>query len=509
MIVRFGGLFCGLAMFAAIGLCISLVSTSCGNKSDRAKKDAATGPSVAPLTVPTVGVEQVKQLSFGFGDGPCEKAYRAKPRDWGAIRAGCEPAVAKDPSYLEARRHLAIALAQTNEGAAAVDHLTTILALDFFAYEDLLTSAELAPFFATPHGQAVTGVAAKLRDAYMKRIPAGIWLVARRATYKPPANPGVQSATSRGEVYAYDRETKRFLRLTHTDHKVVGFVRSGSAAELAVLGFDKIDRPKDDGPPTLVSVWLQVFGTADWKPIGNRIALPASREVAFGYGAGDQLLVSTAQANGRWGLGFATIWSADKTNGKLTKVSAALPAARVSVTLDETRVMRSVEGVEAAWVGDPATAPNIKVAGGATIQIPESGAASQSSVAVGPGSSRVAFATAVDPCAKDTAPSLYVADTKTGRLRHVLTAPSRFATRWIDATTLAYEDGSGAIRLWDPSASRETARIDNRSGIALDVLSVQPGPLCKQALLPVDPAAAGSGDELPPEDSSGGPVTTP
>ena len=58
---------------------------------------------------------------------------------------------------------------------------------------------------------------------------------------------------------------------------------------------------------------------------------------------------------------------------------------------------------------------------------------------------------------------------------------------------------------------REAMRLEDRSGIALDVLSLAAAPLCKQA--PPTVEAAGSGDEpLPPEDgtgSSSGPVTSP
>ena len=85
--------------------------------------------------------------------------------------------------------------------------------------------------------------------------------------------------------------------------------------------------------------------------------------------------------------------------------------------------------------------------------------------------------------------------------------PIWFATRWLDATTLAYEDGEGAIRLWDATTGREALRLDNRPGLALAVLSLASAPLCKQA---PPTAEAGSGDELPPEEGSGAePVTKP
>jgi hypothetical protein len=141
--------------------------------------------------------------------------------------------------------------------------------------------------------------------------------------------------------------------------------------------------------------------------------------------------------------------------------------------------------------------------------VPLSHAALQSTVALG--SSHLAFATAVDPCAKDTAPSLYVADAKTGALKHVLTAVSRFATRWQTPTLLAYEDGDTTVRLWDSVAQREIGKLENKAGLALDVLSLAPGRSCKggagSPVLGLEPtggsgsAGSGSGsDELPPEE---------
>ncbi|MGE3547700.1 MAG: hypothetical protein AB7L28_27485, partial [Kofleriaceae bacterium] len=469
----------------------------------------APAPHVAPITVPEIGVEQIRYLNFGWADGPCEKAYKAKPRDWLQVRSSCEAALAKDPHNLDVHRLLALALAQTNEHAAAVEHLIAMLSADYFGYADDLTSnGELKEFIATQHGQSVTALAAKLREAYHKQIASSIWLVARRSTFKWPNATGVQSSSSRGEVYAYDRVSKRFLRLTHTDHKVVGFVRAPSGSDIAVIGFDKIDRPKDDGPPTFASAWIQLFDAVEWKPLGTRIALPASREISLGYAAGDQLLVSTAPADGRWGVGAATVSSVDKSASRLTKVGASMPQPRIVVTLDESRLVRSASGVEAVWTNDPSTSPTLKVAGGVTIQVPESGAASESTVAVAPSNTKIAFATAVDPCSNDTAPSLYVADAKSGALKHVLTAASRFSTRWVDAATLAYEDGAGGIRLWDATSGRETARIENRSGIALEVLSTATAPLCKHAPPVVESAGSGAGDELPPEEAPG-PITSP
>ena len=479
---------------------------ACGKKTEApaARRDAgAANVASAPIALPPLGVDKIARFNFTWNDG--ENAYdkaRAayKTKGWPQVRAACELAIAKDPTHFAAQRLLAIALSQQGEQAAAVDHIVAAIAGDYWEYGPAFaTDPELAVFRATPHGQAVTALASQIHDEYVKRTQTALWLIGRRSTFKWPAKDGVQPSSSRGELYAYDRETHRYFRLSHTDHQVLGVVRGATA--VAVLGFDKIDHEKgDDAAPLLARAWITVLDPVEWKPIGKRIDLPSARAVAVGYGDGDHLIVGTAPAAGRWALGDWTVSAVDETTGKLAKVSQALPSPRLEATLDEGRVVHpaAIAGIEAAWSGEPATAPALKLAHGGTAQVPETHAAAHDSVAVAPGGARVAFATAVDPCATEAVPSLYVAESKTGALKHLLTARSRFVTRWLDAVTLAYEDGEGALRLWDATTGREAMRLDDKAGIALDVLSLASAPQCKQATTPVE-TSAGSDDALPPE----------
>jgi hypothetical protein len=339
-----------------------------------------------------------------------------------------------------------------------------------------------------------------------------VLLVARRSPFRWLAQKsGAEHAASRAELYAFDRETKRYLRLSHTDHHAVGFVRSANGSEVLLLGADRFERPKpaskeDDPTPMIANAWLEVIDAATWTRVGKRVPLGGGREIAVGYGPGEQILVAVAPASGRWAAGAPAISSLDRSTGKLTKVTVALPVPRITFSLEDGRVARVPERVTAEWTGDPPTARTL-TAGGAAVAVPESGIAAQATVALSPDGAYLAFATAVDPCAKDVAPSLYVADAKTGTLRHVLTWKSRFATRWLDATTLAYEDGAGAIRLWDPRSDgrgRQVLMLENKPGIALDVLSLAPAPLCKQQP-PAADTGSGSADEppLPPEEPAG------
>jgi hypothetical protein len=489
-----------------------LLLAACGKGGNKnGKKDAGAAPVAAPISLPVLGVDKITRFSFIYDQGAA--AYKkasdaAGKKDWPEARKQAEAAISRDPNHLDAHRTLAIALAQGGEPAAAVDHLVAGIAADYYKYgTELAQIAELKDFFATQHGAALTQLAGQIRDEYARKIKGGLWLVGRRASFKWPEKSGVQAGTSRGELYAYDRETKRYFRLTHTGDQVAGFVLAKAGNEVAVLGYDKIERNKDDAnaAPLIARPWVQAFDTTEWKNTSPKITLPSARATSIYYGDGDQLLVATAPAAGRWGFGAWTVSSVDRTTGKLTTQTAPLGTPRIELTLDEGRIVppKVIEGVNAAWTGDPPRAPSLEIAKGVpAVQAPESGQAAAETVAVAPGGGFVAFATAVDPCAKDTAPSLYVANGKTAALKHLLTAKSRFATRWLDANTLAYEDGDGAIRLWDATTNREAMRLENKPGLALQVLSLASAPLCKQAPPLVD--AAGSGDELPlpPEEGS-------
>lgn len=494
---------------------ILILAASCGKKSGGApvKDDAAAPvqPQVAPIAMPALGVDRIARFNFIYDQGApaYDKAVaKKKARDWSAVRAECELALAKDPAHLDAHWLLGTALVQVGEAAAAVDHFALALAGDYYKYGPALgADAELVDFLATPHGKSVAALALQIRGEYARRIANAAWVVGRRSTFKWPRDYGVQPNTTRGELYAFDREQKRYLRLTHTDHQVAGFVRAPSGGEAAIVGFDKIDRPKsDDAPPLFARAWVAALDSKDWKPLGPRAQVAAARRIVVGYGAGEELVVGTAPATGRWTVGDTTWSSLDRKTGKLAKIGEAKLAPQLELTLDEGRLVRA-PGVDITRAGDGVVS-SIKTRAGVAIAIPESGQVAEATIATAPDGARVAFATAVDPCAKDAAPSLYVADARTGTFKHLLTGRSRFATRWIDPTTLAYEDSDGAIRLWDALTGREAQRLDNRPGLALDVLSLASGPLCKQAPPTIEPA--GADEAMPKEEPAGaGPVTSP
>lgn len=513
---------------AWLAVTAALAGAGCG-KRDRAQNGAAQGsgtpttvePAAPALVAPPLGADSVRRFNYLYGDGAAAydkalAAYKAKPRDWAAARAGAEAALAKDSFHLDAHRLLAAALAQDGDFTGAAGHLALALAGDPLRLGPALgADPDFTSFWSSPVGKQLAELSKSLTAEHLRRAQAGLLLVGRRASFRLPGKTGVVPLTSRGELYAYDRELGRYLRLSQTDHQVVGFVRSPSLRELALVGFDKVELgaggagAEASTPPLLARPWAITLDATTFAPLGKRATLSKARRVAVGYGPGEQLLAATAPADGRWGVGAEAWVAIDRTTGKTTRTSATAAEVEISITLEDGEVEGPLGGIvvpdgssEVATLATP---------GGTEVRIPESGKASRRSIALSPGGSRLAFATAADPCSPDTAPSLYVADAKTGALHHVLTGKSRFATRWVDELTLAYDDPDGMVRLWDAGAGRELTRLSEKAGLSLAALAMSPAPLCKTAPPKADTAPADSEEPPLPEPGAddGNPVVAP
>ncbi|MEZ4369059.1 MAG: hypothetical protein R2939_22670 [Kofleriaceae bacterium] len=306
----------------------------------------------------------------------------------------------------------------------------------------------------------------------------------------------------RGEVYAVDLDARRYVRLTHSDHRAAGALPSADGRELVVVGFDRVELPAGaDAAPLLTSTWIETYDTTTWKRTGARAKIGRARKVAVEHGPGGQLRVTTYPAVGRWGVGPATVAVLDRGTGKLTPttVSAAAPT-RLVVSLDEAVVEGAAAGVQAAWAGEPQAASELTLVGGKTFAVPESGRAARAAVAVSPDGARLALVTLTDPCAAAApAPSLYIGDGATGQLRHVLTARARFAMRWLDVNRLLYQDADGALRVWDAAAGREVAKLESRPGLAVDGLSAIAMAPCPGAAPPPEAAGVDADADAPPD----------
>jgi hypothetical protein len=473
---------------------------------------ATSAPALPTIAAKPLGIEAVKSMNYIYGAGAKEydktlKAYKAQPRDWAAVRAAAEETIKKDGFHLDAHWVLGEAIAQSGDNAAAVEALATALAGDWLRWgPDLEKDPELSALFATPHGKALVELSSKMKAEFTAKVAAGPLVLARRTTFKMPGV-GTNASSTRGELYAYDGESKRFLRVTHTGHELAAWVRSPSGDELLLTGFDKVEIPDPkktkDAPPLLARSWVTTFSLKNLADTSALANIGKARHVHAGYGPGDQIVVTTAPASGRWGAGKLTTYVVDRGSGKLAKqAGVAIEGAHVQMTFDEARV------VGASATSMPAELSADLVAKLTPIQKDATGAPMLSLAVLSPGKTRLAFATATDPCAnaeEAAKPTLYVADTAAGAFKHVLTASSRFAAAWIDEDRLVYEDGSGALRIYDAAAQREVAKISEKAAMALWALSPTSAPLCRKDPI-ADTVEPDDGSELPPEEA---PASTP
>ena len=163
--------------------------------------------------------------------------------------------------HLDAHRLLATALAQTGEPAAAVDHLVTALAADYFKYGPSARPTTKISKISARRRTASRSRRSRRRSTTSTRSGsrAACWVVGRRSPFKWP------EGTRRPDRV----EPRRALRVRSRDASdscgsPTPITRSPASCgrrpgrEIAVIGFDKVDHPKaDDQPPLFARPWLR------------------------------------------------------------------------------------------------------------------------------------------------------------------------------------------------------------------------------------------------------------
>src|SRR5262245_39998485 len=120
---------------------VVLFFASCGKGGDKKnskRDDAPAAPVAAPISLPVLGVDKITR--FNFDSSTSRARDFEKKGEWQEVRKLAEQATTKDAQNLDAQRLLGIALANTGEQAAAVDHLVAAIAGDYYKYGTALAS---------------------------------------------------------------------------------------------------------------------------------------------------------------------------------------------------------------------------------------------------------------------------------------------------------------------------------------------------------------------------------
>ena len=463
---------------------------ACGSRDDKKKEPDPAGKSVAEqaAAAPAIALLPVGVASpadFNYSSGKAEKAYRPvaeayKRKDWTAVRSAAEETLELDKNHLDAHRMLASALAQQGEYEKAAEHLSIALAADWIRWGGKVEmDPDLEPLLSSPLGARVKEMNAAYKADLVRRAKSGLLLVARRGPFKPPRpdpkKKGSARVASRAELFAWDKETARWLRLTQTGFQVVGFLPSPSGDEIAYVTVREVGNPTDAaaGPPVLAAVRIGTLSLAAPEAPVKEAEVASARTLALEYLAGDELVATAYKPQGHWGLGAATSVSIDKAAGK-AKPTRPPPAGgrRILVRYEGVQLETpgDTEGIAADWNPETGTAEEFVLdASKKRVQLPKGESVRRSSVAWSPDRKKVAFATHADPCAEspaERAAALYLVDVESGKLKHVAKGDTAFWPRFLDATTLAYADEQGAVRLHDGAAGREIGKLTARGGLS-------------------------------------------
>ncbi len=507
---------------------VSLLACACGGKKDDGKgtkpTETVTNPeeeaAAREMAPKPIGLESIAAFNYLYGKG--EKDYdkvetllKAKPVDWAAIQAACEATLLKDPGHLDAHRMLGSALARQGKVDGVGEHLSIALAGDWARWgTNLEKDTDLTDYLAGPRGAKLKELNARYRDEWVRRVKKGLLLVGRRAAYKPPSKPGVQSMSTRAELFAYDPTDAKptFVRVTVTDWRLAGWLMAPSGDEIAYVMFSKMHStatppppkgataagaapqpapppPDDDAPKRpqhLAEVRVGVIRLLDLAAPKKDAKFKDVDEVTLRYEPGDKLLVETAMLTDTWDATKMKTWLVDTTTGETkatTHPSGEGPTTTVNYDSTVASHPGDAPGVEADWQSVWEMAGVFKLsATQKNVTLPKGESALRASFAWTPSQARVAFATYANRCEKDATKrqsALYVVDAATGKLKFLFKGDGVGRALWASDDLLVYEDDKNGLRVYDAAQGKETARLTTRGGLTFDGLGATPGFLCK------------------------------
>jgi hypothetical protein len=388
------------------GITLLLVLGACGHGSPAAppppQKDAKAADA-AVLEIPAQPLGLADLAGFAWRSRGGQPAFRSARKaenkdDWASVAASCKDALAADPTHLEAAWLYAVALAKTGKTDDVLPPLEVAGMGDFGKWAlASLDQPALQPFLATPIG-----------EAWRRRVDQD------RATYLAALGRAM-IVTSKGDVFAFDPDNLRFLRLTRTYGAVVGTLRG--AHEIAY-----VSRTKKHVGVGIID--LTTGRTSHSTPVAGtsvRVAI-APKGVAIKAGATWQLL---------------------DEDGKLH----AMPAPKLTQWLDvagkSARLVRlPTDGIAGDW-DDQGLASAIRLSQtNRTLTVP--GQIDGSTVAWAPDHTHLAFVALLDDCKPNgSAAAVFIAEASTGRLDEIERAASGLAVEWVGDRTLAISGDHG------------------------------------------------------------------
>lgn len=371
-----------------------------------AKDAAAVEISPQPLGLPALAGFQWRKRA---GQAAFKAARHAENKDdWATVVARCREALAADPTHLEAAWLLAVALAKTQQPDGVLAPLETAGSGDFGKWA--LASLEqpaLQAWLATSTGAAWQRFVEQERVAYLAAINRGLVVA------------------SHGDLYAFDPESSRFLRLTRTYGGVVGALAMRANHRIAYVTHTRSGK---------LGVGLVNLTTGR---TSHSVAVSGTALRLAAHPKGVAIRIGSA-------------WQVMDDDGHTRPLAPApKPTEWLDVIGRTARVHRAAPDGVAGDFDDQGLASAIRISQTSrTLSVP--GQIDGSTIAWSPDRAHLAFVAQLDDsCTKPNAmtAAAFVADPSTGHVDEIERAGGGLAIEWAGDRTLAVAGDRGVERI--------------------------------------------------------------
>lgn len=397
---------------------------------------AAAAPSDAAVALRPLALGMPEVTAFAYGRRAGQPAYRLARAseasgEWAEVAAHCRQALATDPDHLGAAYLLAVALAKTGgDREQIVTALGTAVAGDFGKWGDAsLEQPALQPFLASTLGEAWRRRVEQDRSAFAAALARSLIVTAQH------------------DLYAYDGETKRWLRLTRTGGAVVGALLVRSHHRLAYVTRERV--AADGKPRTRVGLGVVDLATGRTRrSFELPAAVAASPTLRIGYNEKKTPGFIVRAGKRVWQLVEGERPALRPVPAKAHADAPAYLAGmmRLEVRGRRARIDRAaVPDVTADW-DDHSLASAIKIGrSNKVVTVPSPGLIDGDSATWSADRTQLAFiAQLSDECEPGVATgAAFVADAATGRVRELERAIAGLAIEWSGERTLAIAGDHG------------------------------------------------------------------
>ncbi|HEY0190475.1 MAG TPA: hypothetical protein VGC42_05090 [Kofleriaceae bacterium] len=216
-------------------MAVMTCAAACGSKpvgppAQTRPGDAGIGDAAPRIELDARPMGLGELAAFGWrkrGGQPAFRQARAAEErgDWREVVATCGQALAADPGHLEAAWLLAVGHAKLGELDRVVEPLAQAAAGDFGKWGPAsLELPGMAPFLATPTGEAWRRRVEQDRGRYIAALARGLIV------------------TAGGDLYAVEPEPGRWSRITRTSGLVIGALELPAAHQIAYVSRDAAAR---------------------------------------------------------------------------------------------------------------------------------------------------------------------------------------------------------------------------------------------------------------------------